>query len=37
MSIGEKLKKYLSGTQVYVWHLAKISADREMRQLYTDA
>ena len=30
-SSGEKIAKYLAGAQIYMWHLTKISGDREIR------
>ena len=28
---GEKLVEFLGDTEVYMWHIAKISGDREIR------
>jgi hypothetical protein len=37
MTSGEKLVEFLGDTQVYMWHLGKISGDREIRQLFKDS
>ena len=33
---GEKLSKFLGGSQVHMWHLTKLSGDREVRAIFND-
>jgi hypothetical protein len=37
ISGGDKLARLMGGSKVHVWHLSKIAAERELRQLFEDA
>ena len=34
---GEKMVKFITGSSLEVWHLSKVSGEREIRELFNDA